>query len=100
VQSLNTLRSTPIDADLLQRARQPVLETYDNGLKTNSGWLYLVDRAQTQADLIDRYLNGKAVLAAITPAEIEVEAQKYLDPARAVETLALPQGAQAPYAAK
>ena len=44
----------------------------------------------------EAYLQGKALLAAITPAEIQREARNYLDPAKAVETLALPQGVDEP----
>ena len=94
--TLSALRTAPIDSDVLQRARQPMLEAFDNGLKTDFGWLTLVDRAQSEPGEIDRYLRGKAWLSAMTAADVEAEARKYLDPVRAVEVLALPQGVPPP----
>ncbi len=92
VASLRNLISKPIDPDLFQRARAPLLEAYANGLKSNTGWLSLVDRAQSQADRIDRYLAGSTRIQAITARDLQAEARKYLDPMRAVEVLVLPQG--------
>jgi zinc protease len=96
--SLRDLISKPIDPDLLDRARAPLLQTYANGLKTDFGWLTLVDRAQTQSDRIDRYLSGTARLQAITPGDLQTEARRYLDPARGIEVLVLPQGVDALHA--
>ncbi|MEO6093187.1 MAG: insulinase family protein [Novosphingobium sp.] len=90
VATLRELRSRPIDSDLLQRARQPMIGAFDNGLKSNFGWMTLVDRAQTERDRIDRYLRGKAWLEAMTPADIQAMALRYLDPGGAVEVLVLP----------
>lgn len=84
------LRAAPVDADLFQRARQPLLERLDNLLKTNAGWMSLVDRAQTQPDTIARYRDAKARYQALTPADVQGMAIKYLDPARAVEIVILP----------
>ena len=96
LETLRGLRSAPIDADLLQRARQPMIEAFDNGLKSNAGWLSLVDRAQSEPATIDRYRNGRAWLEAMTAAEMLAMAQKYLDPAAAVEVLVLPKDAAPP----
>ncbi len=84
------LRAAPVDADLFQRARQPLLEWLDNLLKTNAGWMSLVDRAQSQPDTIARYREAKARYQALTPADVQAMAIKYLDPARAVEIVILP----------
>lgn len=84
------LRDRPVSSDLLQRARQPMLESLDNALKTNRSWLSLVDRAQTEPDRIDRLLHAAARLTPITPAEIRALAARYLDPAAAVEIDVLP----------
>lgn len=89
-ETLEKLRVAPVDADLFQRARQPLLERLDNLLKTNAGWMSLVDRAQSQPDTIERYREARARYEALTPADVQAMAAKYLDPARAVEIVILP----------
>jgi zinc protease len=90
------LRSAPIDADLLQRARQPMIEALHNALKSNGGWLTLVDRAQGEPERIDRYLEAEKWLLALTAKDVESMAKRYLDPAQALEIMVLPEGAEAP----
>ena len=84
---------------MLTRAREPVLESYDNLLKTNGGWLGFVDRAQTEPDRIERYVKGKELLKAITPAQLQAVAQRYLKDGGAVEINVLPEGVDDPMAA-
>lgn len=91
-----SLRKAPIGDDVLQRARQPLLESYQNALKSNGGWLSLVDRAQTEADRIDRFNRARDRLSALTAADVQAEAQRYLDPAQGLEVLALPEGVSEP----
>ncbi|MCL6250703.1 insulinase family protein [Altererythrobacter sp. KTW20L] len=88
---IERLRAEPVDEDTLLRARAPQLESYDNLLKSNSGWMGLVDRAQTQPDRLQRYVEGRAVLAELTPADVQEMAQRYLDPAQRLEVTVLPQ---------
>ncbi|MEO6387737.1 MAG: insulinase family protein [Croceibacterium sp.] len=90
LETVQALVSTPVDADVLLRARQPMLETYDNALKTNAGWMSLVDRAQTEPDRIERFKDGKAQLQALTAADIQAEAAKYLQPDRRLEVDVVP----------
>ena len=82
-----------VSGDELRRARQPMVEAHDNALKSNAGWLSLVDRAQTEADRIDRYLRAGERLAALGPQDVRDAALKYLDPASAVEIVVLPKDA-------
>ncbi|WP_068074539.1 M16 family metallopeptidase [Novosphingobium lentum] len=91
------LVAAPVDADILDRARAPMLERLDNALKSNSGWLSLVSRAQTQADRIDRYRQARARLQAMTPADLQALAKRYLAPGKAVQIVVLPEGAPAPH---
>ena len=86
--------TTPVDADVLQRARAPLLETYDNLLKTHAGWMGLVDRAQTQPDRLQRYLSGQEVIRSLTPQDIYAMARRYLDPAQRLEIVVLPQAGE------
>jgi zinc protease len=93
LETLAELAAAPLDPDVLQRARQPLLEGIDNALKTNGGWMGLVDRAQTEADRIERYSKAKQVVSAITPEDIQAVVQRYLDPAQRLEILVLPRPA-------
>lgn len=87
---IDRLRAAPVDADVLLRARAPQLESYDNLLKTNGGWMGLVDRAQTQPDRLTRFTQGRAMLEALTPQQIQATALRYLDPAQRLEITVLP----------
>ncbi|MEN9717584.1 MAG: hypothetical protein RIQ99_462 [Pseudomonadota bacterium] len=90
------LRTAPISADVLLRARAPLLDAYDNLLKTNGGWLSLVDRAQTEPDRIERYRQARTRLQAITPADLQSLAQRYLQGSAGVEITVLPDGVEPP----
>ena len=87
------LRAAPVSDDVLLRARAPMLEAYDNALKTNAGWLTLVDRAQTEPDRIDRFVHGKERLQAITAKDLQALARQYLTPNGAVDVTVLPEEA-------
>jgi len=89
-QMLNQLRSEPVDPDILDRARQPLLEDYDNLLKTLGGWMTLADRAQSEADRLRRYSDAPDLIRQIKPQDILDVAQLYLAPSDAVELLVLP----------
>lgn len=95
-QVVTSLRTAPVGDDVLQRARQPLLESLQNALKTNSGWISLVDRAQTESDRIDRFVQARQRLQAITAADIEATARRYLDPAAGLEILVLAEGVEPP----
>ncbi|HSG33325.1 MAG TPA: insulinase family protein [Sphingomonadaceae bacterium] len=87
------LVSNPIDEDRLLRARQPLIERLENLLKTNGGWMNLVDRAQAEHEQIERFVNAKAIVERITPDEIMAVARSYLDPGQGLEILVLPREA-------
>jgi zinc protease len=84
------LRAKPVDQDVIERARQPLLESYDNALKSLGGWLNLADRAQSEADRLERWFTGPNTLRAVTPEDIQAAAQQYLAIDDAVEFLVLP----------
>ena len=73
-----------------------MIEDLDNALKSNGRWLAIVDRAQSEPDQIERYLNAKARLLALTANDVQEMARRYLAPDRAVKTVVLPEGAPAP----
>jgi zinc protease len=96
LETVAQLRAAPVSADELQRARAPMIEGIDNGLKSNGGWLSLVDRAQTEPEEIARYLAAKDRLLALTPLDVQLMALRYLDPKDDVEVLVLPEGVEEP----
>ncbi len=93
IELLEDLQNEPIDPDLVERARNPLLENYDNALKRLSGWIPLAWRAQSEPERIDRFLAYPDVLKAVTSADLQAAAQRYLAPDDAVEILVLPEEA-------
>lgn len=87
------LRDRPVDADLMRRAREPLLESFDNALKTNQGWMTLVDRAQTEADRLERQVHARDRLSAVTATQVQAAARQYLAADRGVDVTVLPQAA-------
>ncbi len=90
------LRKAPVSADIIDRARAPLLEEYENALKRNSGWLALADRAQSRADRVPRFAAARERLAKLTAQDVQDMAVRYLVPGREVELLVLPEGAPIP----
>ncbi len=72
------LRDAPVDADLLDRARKPLLESMTKARRENSYWLPYVAEATSRADRLDRSRNSLAIVEAATPAELQTLAQRYL----------------------
>ena len=89
------LIAAPADPDLIARARAPLVERLDNGLKFNAGWLALVARAQTRPERIVRQQAAKALLLGLTAADVQAAMAQYLQPDRALEILVLPPGVKA-----
>ncbi|MCZ8324216.1 MAG: insulinase family protein [Sphingomonadaceae bacterium] len=89
---LEELRKAPVSADIVQRARAPMLENLDAVLKTNAGWMGLADRAQSKPDGIDRYAASRAIITALTAEDLLALARRYLDPDKGLEVLVLPEG--------
>lgn len=90
------LRAAPVSDDILQRARQPLVEALQNALKGNGGWMALVARAQSQPDVIERFQKARDRLLAMTPADVQAMALTYLAPKDGLEVLVLPEGVPVP----
>ena len=85
------LAARPVDADMLERAARPLLESYDNALKDLGGWLGLAARAQSEPDRLTRWQAAPALIRAITPESLQQTAQTYLGSAEPVEVLVVPE---------
>jgi zinc protease len=72
------LRDAPVDPDLLDRARRPLVEAMTKSRRENVYWLNYVAEATSQADRLDRSRNGIAEVEAATPAELQALAKRYL----------------------
>ena len=87
------LRAGPLDPDLIERARKPLLEEYNNYLKDLGGWLALAARAQSEPERLDRFRAAPDVIRAITPDDLHRAALRYLDPEGAVAFTVMPEAA-------
>lgn len=85
------LAAQPPSADLLERARAPMRANYERAETQNAGWLGLVAEAQSNPTLLDRRRQRRAVLDAITPADLQAAAQRYLTDEAPVEIRVLPE---------
>jgi zinc protease len=94
--TMHALATTPVAPDVIQRARAPMLERIDNALKSNSGWMNLAERAQSQPDRLTRAKTARARLEKLTAADLQTMAKRYLGPEKAVQILVLPEGAAMP----
>lgn len=72
------LRDAPVDADLLDRARRPMLETMTKARRENAYWLPYVAAATSKADRLDRSRDSIAEVEAATPADLQALAKRYL----------------------
>ena len=72
------LRDTPIDADLLDRARRPMIEAMTKARRENSYWLPYVAAATSKEARLDRSRKSIAEVEAATPAELQALAKRYL----------------------
>ena len=89
---LEELRKAPVSADVVQRARAPMLERIDAMLKTNAGWMALAERVQSKPDEIERFMAARAMMSSLTAEDLLALARRYLDPDQGLEILVLPEG--------
>ncbi|MEN3973331.1 insulinase family protein [Sphingomicrobium sp. XHP0235] len=72
------LAAGKIDADLMQRARAPMLEEYANQQRSNSYWLGYAGLAQRWPERLERARNYRSVLESLTAADMQSLAARYL----------------------
>ncbi len=84
------LRDTPVSADLLERARRPLLERVALNRRENGWWLGVAGESQLRADRVDRARTIEARLRAVTPAMLQAAARQYLVADKALRVSILP----------
>jgi zinc protease len=88
------LAKAPPTDDIMTRARNPKLERIIRARRENSRWLGLLDEAQSSPKDLDDYRNAEAVLKAITPADIQALAKKYMVAKDALRVKIIPRSAK------
>lgn len=88
---LAALRDSGPSADMIERARRPLLEEYDNALKDLGGWISLAARAQSDPERLDRWFAAPDLIRTITPADLQATAGKWLAAGGAVEVAVVPE---------
>ena len=78
-QVISALVKSPIDSDLFERARKPVLESYADWKKKNNTWLGVVAETQTNPDRLKRFRESVTNFASITVNDLWELAKQYLD---------------------
>ena len=85
------LQAAPVDDDLLARARNPLVETLAKDRRENTYWIGALESAQLRADRLDRVRDYGPLLSAITPADIQAFARRYLAADAALRIAIVPQ---------
>lgn len=70
--------AAPVDRDIFERARKPVLESYADWRKRNDTWIGVVSEAQSNPKRLDRFRNSEASFTSITPDDVWKAARQYL----------------------
>lgn len=83
----------PVDSDLFERARKPVLESYADWKKRNPTWLGVAAEAQTNPDKLNRFRQNEKTFNSITTQDLWALAKQYLGKPAQFTFRALPDAA-------
>jgi zinc protease len=86
------LASAPVTADLLDRARNPIRESFQRAESGNSGWIEVVTMAQSDPAVLTRRRARREILDTLTPADLQAAARRYLEDETPLEIRVVPQG--------
>ena len=87
------MRDKAVSADLLARARNPVLERLTKRLRENTTWLNVAEDAQTEPRFLDRFRVERALYEGVTSARLQAVARRYLVPGNALTIRAISKAA-------
>lgn len=85
------LAAEPVDPDLIDRARRPILEGFDNRLKSLASWIAVIDRAQSEAERLRRFDEWPDAISEIDGARLQQVAKRWLIDQEPVEIIVLPE---------
>lgn len=88
------LRDKPIDEDILNRARNPMLERLTQRRRENGYWLGIMEAAQLEADRLDRTRNYETLLRSVTPEQIQAFARQYFRTGEELRVAIVPKPAE------
>lgn len=77
-QVMAEILQAPVDGDLFERARKPVLESYADWKKRNPTWLGIAAEAQSNPDKLNRFRQNEKTFKSITAQDIWTLARQYL----------------------
>jgi zinc protease len=77
-QIIAELVAAPAEADIFERARKPVLESYTDWRKRNETWISVAAVAQTDPDRVNRFRNSEDLFKSITSKDVWELAKLYL----------------------
>ena len=89
-QVMTEIVRAPVDGDLFERARKPVLESYADWKKRNPTWLGVAAEAQTNPDKLNRFRQNEKTFNSITAQDLWALAKQYLGKAAQFTFRALP----------
>jgi zinc protease len=92
------LRDHAIDADELQRARRPQVESITRARAGNAWWLDSLEGIQTDPRVAPKISSQIADYEAVTAADLQRAARAFLVPGRAWKAIVVPEAAAAPAA--
>lgn len=85
------LRNGAIDMDVFERAIRPIRENVESSLETNSYWLGLIERAQSDPDALERHRSRVQTYEAVTLADIADMASTQFAPDQSLTIYILPE---------
>jgi zinc protease len=75
---INEVVAAPINADLFERARKPVIESYADWSKRNGTWIAIVAQAQSKPQKLNRFRSNETQFRSITTGDLWNAAKRFL----------------------
>jgi zinc protease len=85
------LRDHPIDADEMERARRPLVDSIQRARNGNAWWVGNLPRVQTDPRVAATIVSQLADYGAMTPADLQAAARAFLVPGRAWKLVVVPE---------
>jgi zinc protease len=84
------LRTTPVSADELDRAKKPAIEALEKRKQTNEFWLGQLSGAQTDRRKLDAIRSSTSGIQRVTAADVQSMAREYLRDDKAYKVVVVP----------